>query len=331
VQADFRPWQFSGADRWFGLVVRRQDPDNFYYVTLRNSNQVSLRKKVKGVITELATAPLAVTAGRNYLVRLEARGQELIATVDNGRPLRVFDPSLTHGASGFASYRAAYDVDNVTVSPLATPLLRAPSDDTIIGIAGWTLRGGQWKTTVTNDIVYLSQPETTIEGHAVIGTPTDDQIATTHARIDSFNPSFTSGWVGVMNRYVDNRNYYSLVLRSNGYVQLRRTVNGVVTVLAGRGFSVAAGQTYALRLDAVGNRLRGYVNGVLQLETTDTTFARGRNGLASYKAAASFAGYDAWQPCSHRQMPDLSPASSVRGFRRPNEAARARRPARTRS
>jgi hypothetical protein len=298
VQADFRPWQFSGSDRWFGLVVRRQDANNYYYLTLRNSNRLSLRKKVNGVVTELAVVPLTVTTGRNYLVRLEARGQELFATVDGGRPLRVFDASLTHGSAGFLGYRAAFDVDNVTVSPLATPLLRAPASDAIINIADWTRRGNYWQLTGggPDGIWYYSQPETTIEGQAVIGTPTDDEIVTTRARVDSFNPSYTSGWVGAMNRYVDNRNYYSLVLRSNGYVQLRRTVNGVVTVMTGRAFTVTPGRTYALRLDAVGDRLRGYVDGVLQLEAADTTFARGRTGLATYKAAASFAGYDAWQP-----------------------------------
>jgi hypothetical protein len=297
VQADFRPWQFSGPDRWFGLVARRRDSRNFYYVTLRSSNRVSLRKMVNGVITELASAPLAVVKNQRYLVRLEARGRELIATIDGGRPLRVFDASLTHGAAGFAGYRTGFDVDNFSVSPLASTLFRVAAGDGTIAIASWTKRGNDWQISGNYPgPYYWSQPDTAIEGHAVIGTPTDDQIVTTRARIDSFDPASTAGWVGVMNRYVDNRNYYSLVLRSNGNVQLRRTVNGTMTVLAGRAFAVAPGQLYGLRLDAVQNRLRGYVNGVLQLEVSDATFPRGRNGLATSRAAASFLGYDAWQP-----------------------------------
>jgi hypothetical protein len=252
---------------------------------------------VNGVITELASAPLTVAPNRRFLVRLETRGQELIATIDRGRPLRVFDASLTHGTAGFAAYRTGFDVDNFTVSPLASTLFRAPMDDSIIAIASWTRRGNDWQFTgFYPGPYYYSQPDTEIEGHSVIGTPTDDQIVATRARIDSFNPATTAGWVGVMNRYVDNLNYYSLVLRSNGNVQLRRKVNGTMTVLAGRAFGVTPGQTYELRLDAVDDRLRGYVDGVLQLEVRDATFPRGRNGLATYKAAASFSGYDAWQP-----------------------------------
>jgi pectate lyase len=51
-----------------------------------------------------------------------------------------------------------------------------------------------------------------------------------------------------------------------------------------------------LRLDATGSELRGYVDGVLMLEATDTTFATGQSGLATFKAAARFGDYEAYQP-----------------------------------
>lgn len=294
VQADLKPTQFNGTDRWFGLVARWQDNRNFYYVTLRSSNRVALRRMVNGVIRELASAPLAVTAGQTYRVRLETRGAELIATVDGAPPLRAVDRSLTHGVAGFAGYRTGYDIDNVTVSPLATHLFYVhPSNNPVFSAGEWTLRGG-WSTTGPSS--YFSQPDTNIEGHAVIGQATDDEIVATRARIDSFNPATASGWVGVMTRYVDNKNYYSLALRSNNQLQLRRTVGGTVSILAGRGFTVTPGRFYDLRLEAVGGRLRAYVNGEFQVEATDSTFARGRTGLATYKSAASFSGYDAYQP-----------------------------------
>ncbi len=37
IEADLRPLEFAGNDHWFGLVARRIDARNFYYVTLRAS------------------------------------------------------------------------------------------------------------------------------------------------------------------------------------------------------------------------------------------------------------------------------------------------------
>ncbi len=34
VAADLRPTQFSGADRWVGLIARYRDDTNYHYVTL---------------------------------------------------------------------------------------------------------------------------------------------------------------------------------------------------------------------------------------------------------------------------------------------------------
>ena len=55
--------QTSGS-HWIGAMVRYTDPSNYYYVTLRTSNELSLRKVVNGVITELARAPLTVQPDR---------------------------------------------------------------------------------------------------------------------------------------------------------------------------------------------------------------------------------------------------------------------------
>jgi hypothetical protein len=44
VQADLRPTQFSGADRWVGLTVRYRDEGNYHYVTLRSSGALDIRK-----------------------------------------------------------------------------------------------------------------------------------------------------------------------------------------------------------------------------------------------------------------------------------------------
>jgi hypothetical protein len=99
-----------------------------------------------------------------------------------------------------------------------------------------------------------------------------------------------------MARYTDASNYYYLSLRSSNELSLRKLVNGSITVLGTVPFTVTPGQPYALRLEAVGTKLRAYVNGEMLLEANDTSHASGRYGVLTYRAAATFGSYLAWAP-----------------------------------
>ena len=55
--------QTSGS-HWIGALVRYSDPSNYYYVTLRTSNELSLRKVVNGVVTELDREPFTMQSGQ---------------------------------------------------------------------------------------------------------------------------------------------------------------------------------------------------------------------------------------------------------------------------
>ena len=99
-----------------------------------------------------------------------------------------------------------------------------------------------------------------------------------------------------MARYVDASNYYYMTVRSSNTLSLRKVTNGAVTVLATVPLTVSKDTSYALRLEAVGNQLRGYVNGRLLVEATDTTHARGMGGAVMFKTSADFLDYRAYQP-----------------------------------
>jgi pectate lyase len=87
-----------------------------------------------------------------------------------------------------------------------------------------------------------------------------------------------------------------LTLRSGGSLSLRKLVNGAIVPISTVPASVSLGAWYSLRLEATGNTLRAYLNDTLVLQATDSTHARGRAGPVSYKAAAEFDDYLAYQP-----------------------------------
>ena len=73
-------------------------------------------------------------------------------------------------------------------------------------------------------------------------------------------------------------------------------MNGVVTVLGTLSFTVRPNTWYNLRLDAVGNELRGFINGAQVLQAIDSSHTSGQGAILTYKAAAEYVNYLAWQP-----------------------------------
>src|SRR4029077_8975879 len=54
VQARVKPLSFNGTDRFVALLARATGSTNYYYMTLRSSNVIELKKLVGGSSTVLA-------------------------------------------------------------------------------------------------------------------------------------------------------------------------------------------------------------------------------------------------------------------------------------
>jgi hypothetical protein len=95
------------------------DENNYLYMTLRRSNPLSLRKVVNGAIQVLATAPVTLTAGRWYDLRLEVIGDTIRAFVDGDLEIETRDPTLpASGRSGVLMYHSSADLwSSVTCQP----------------------------------------------------------------------------------------------------------------------------------------------------------------------------------------------------------------------
>jgi len=91
---------------WAGLMSRYVDSANYYYVTLRKSNELSLRRVTNGVITVLGTVPLTVTPGTAYRVRMETVGDRLRVFVNDELKLERAGAQIVAGRTGVVMYRA---------------------------------------------------------------------------------------------------------------------------------------------------------------------------------------------------------------------------------
>jgi hypothetical protein len=311
IEADLRPIEFAGNDRWFGLVTRRVDASNYYYVTLRSPSRISLRRMHNGVVTEIASGGLrgGFTPGRNYRVRLESVGDQHMVFVDGVPRARAKDSAIAHGSPGIAGYRTRFEVDNVTVSNATRLLARFDSWERTWSDGWYRNPEGVWE--------FVGEPNSDIDGDGEgdfysLGQrdnsgdvrwfsvrPLGNQVVS--ARVRPQNYGATTGtqdpWVGIAAQVKDDRNYYYLTLRRSNQLSLRRMVNGTVQVIATVPQPVALGTWYDLRLEIVGTNIRAFVNGDVKIQATDSTISGGgRNAMLMYKTMADWMSYIAYQP-----------------------------------
>jgi hypothetical protein len=306
IEADMRPLEFAGSGRWFGLVTRRTDALNYYYVTFRAPGTISLRRMRNGVVTELGWASLrgGYALGRNYRVRLESVGDQHVVFVDGFPRVRAKDTALTRGHPGVAGYRTRFEVDNVVVSNATRLLLRFDSWARHWA-SGWhTLESGSWELVEEpidedgdgeSDFYVLRQSDSANEVRWFSRIATGNQVVSARIRPRSYGAS--SSWVGIAAQVKDERNYYYLTLRRSNQLSLRRMVNGQVQVIATVPQTVTAGAWHDLRLEIIGTQIRAFVNGDLKIQATDSTISgAGRNALLMYKTAADWESYMAYHP-----------------------------------
>ena len=127
-----------------------------------------------------------------------------------------------------------------------------------------------------------------------VGAATDNQVVQTALRIRQFGSG--TPWAGLMVRYVDPNNYYYVTVRKSGETSLRKITNGNITVLGSVPTPVTLAPAMQLRLEVIGTQLRVFVDNALVLERSDSSIARGRSGFVTYRAAASYDDYVAYQP-----------------------------------
>jgi hypothetical protein len=302
VEADITP-SFSGTGSWVGLVARYVDADNYYYAIVRANQTYGIYKRVNGVDTLLHESYFYNTWTPTFRVALRIDRNQIGVEFSFQQGATVTDNSLTHGRGGVMTWLARADFDDVHVAGTDQYLLF--ERDYGFGGSDYTSDldelSGNWQVLEVSDeeesyLNGLAQSNTSGDARAVIGTPVANQELTTRMRVDAYNASPSGAWVGLLARYVDANNHYYATIRSSGQVQIRKKVNGVITVLATANFTAVRGQFYDVRFLVINDQLQLYVDHVLRATAHDREISSGRYGLATYRAAANWQTLWVMQP-----------------------------------
>jgi hypothetical protein len=295
IQADLTPRAFNGTDRWFGLVTRYTDINNYYYVTARSGGGIQLKRMLGGTFTTLGSAALPVAIGATHRIRLESVQDHVRVLVSNRPVISVRDAALSGGRPGLMTYRAQVDFDNIIVN--ANPAVNAFATDFQQSSPSWQASAGSWAQVQVGTNWVFRQSDLAGGARTFLdGGMRGDQIVEADLRPTRF--SGADRWFGLMARYRDDFNYHYVTLRSSNTLEIKKLVNGAIHTLARVPFRVQENISYRVRLETIGTRVRAYVNGTLQAEATDASAAPASSsvGIATYKTAMNSDNFVVTQP-----------------------------------
>jgi hypothetical protein len=295
VQADLRPTAFSENTSWFGLATRFANANNHYAVALVRAGTVELRRVQAGRVTVLGSSELPVAAGRRYHVRLESIGSRHRVYVNGTRRIDALDDGPRRGRVALFTQGTAAEFDNVVVTPNhRTPLYEAeiPNGSACEDfVREQNLRqSGSPAWDCTNfEAGYLRQASLEGIARAAIGPVTDDQAIESRLQLEDFAMEGSQDkWFGVMTRYTDENNYYYFSLRSSKSMSLRKLVDGQIVELDSAGFTLNVSDWHTMKLEAIGNQIRAYIDGQLLMEAEDDSHPVGISGIVTYRTSALF-------------------------------------------
>lgn len=270
-----------------GLLARMQDKDNFYMFRYEpNKKGLELSVRRNNTDTLLQEASFNPVQGSWVTFKIVVRGNILQGYVDGHKLIEVYDDTFSSGMIGFRNKWSELAVDDIVVRDER----RIYSNFENRSLEPWAAVSGEWSVV---DDVYHSVTDAVY-----------NQAVQQHGGDGGLLMAGVSGWegyyvqaditplssedsVGIAGRVQNESNYYALRWNAaaGGTLDLVKAENGADHILHSIPYNMEAGNTYTLRLNLVGDKLSGYVNGIKMIQAEDGTFAAGAVGLWSAKHA----------------------------------------------
>ena len=252
---------------WTNVANEDASPGYTIERSLDGSSWSPLTTKAQNVTTHSDTG---LSAGTHYYYRVKAEG--------SGR----------YSDSGWGTD------DDTTTSNIHRQDTFADTDGTLLESHSPTGGSGTW-TEIYESAGGAGSPGLRVKGNRVLptvtsGGPTSATIACKlsgssnsdcAAEVDAYLYSVVGGGVQVAvacrvtGASYAARTEYRLALLDDGSLVLAKIVSGTYTQLATYSASVSAGNSYTLRVEAIGTAIKGYLNGVERCSATDSAVTSG--------------------------------------------------------
>ena len=274
-----------------GVVARVTDENNLYRF-YHSNGAWKLFKVVGGTGALLASTDYTLSDNTDYTVKLEIIGSTLKGYVNGALVCEATDTSLAGGTAGFFTYAAKASFDDAVIKEISShddvEFISFLDDFGDGNATGWTTTLGSWSLVTDGSYRYQNDNTATRNSYALCDELSNIEDVSVEAKIKlitSYNKAFRA--VGVVARVANAANMYRFY-HHLGQMKIFKEVDGVGTLLDANDYKFNANTDYTVKLEIIGSTLKGYVNGTLVCEATDTSLTQGTAGLFTYAAKASY-------------------------------------------
>ena len=281
----------SDDDDAIGVVFRYVDNNNYYRFSMARGTGAYRRlvKKVNGTFTLLWNDVYPFDLGRSYHVSVVLQGDRIRIAFDGVPVAYVQDPSHGSGRIGLYAWRnVAAQFSEVAVYPLALVRDRWQLDDdfaaldtrrwtfvdagTVGGPSVWALNAGDL---VQSSLIRGAQATPDRGTHAICSDGVDGDM-----RLSVRFRTSANGPIGILFRYQSETAHYRFFAGAQPrFRRLVKRVGATQTVLWQDTGAFAIARVYHMVIEAIGDRITGYLNGEQLFSVVDNTYADGQVGL----------------------------------------------------
>lgn len=164
-----------------------------------------------------------------------------------------------------------------TTGVVPTPMGTLFMEDFESGVGNWDVTQGTCSVQGEDSNVFTCVNGGN-EARAVAGDIWGEYSVQARVRLNAMDDSRR---VYLAGRFTDSNNWYGAAFYNSSppRIQLRKKVDGSSADIADGTYPVELGVWYTVKLELKGSTLRMYVDDVLQIEATDTSFSSGRIAL----------------------------------------------------
>ncbi|GAB7043087.1 MULTISPECIES: pectate lyase [Catenuloplanes] len=184
------------------------------------------------------------------------------------------------GVAGIAAAAVALTVPSANASTLFSENFEAGAP------SGWSKSGGDWSVVDDGSKAYRQSKAGSEAARVFAGDASWTDYAV-QAKVKAVEVG-AGGFAGVAARASGPTTLYRLVLTSAGTAELQTVKGSAVTVLGSVPVASATGTFHTLQIQASGTTVKGWVDGTPVGSGTSAVAAKGRLGLVTSLASASF-------------------------------------------
>jgi hypothetical protein len=282
------------------VYARFNSIDDAYYLLMRSTGAVELKRIKGGTITTYAQTPAGTYDPlASHVLRLTVVGNSLRGYVDNSLVLSGTDNewAFTSGKAAIGGWQSAFAIDNVVASPFPDASFTRDDFDGQ-NISNWSMAetgAGTWSASQVSGSGNWALEQSASTGNHRASRAVSGRDRSTQAKVRFVTASDPKGFIAVYARYQDVNNGYYVLLRNSRVLELKKIIGGVAapiaTVNLPANFDLAAWHT--LRIDTSGGELttlKAYLDGQLQLigSDVDSPFTSGSAAVGTYLTSAQF-------------------------------------------